>query len=80
MIRCWVHQQRVLDNAGRRERGLQTDPPIVVERDGAIRYAHRVRLLGVARIVYDPDGLNNGVRVWVEADDAVEDPPPNMRA
>jgi hypothetical protein len=78
-VRCWVSVSRLKINVGRRERGQRLEPPIVLEHRGKETYAHSAVLLGKTRIVYDPDGLNNGVRVWVEAEAAeVDDPLQNV--
>jgi hypothetical protein len=70
MVRVHVNKNVIASNLkhGRNE------PPIAIRRTktGAAEYAHEVRLIGEARVVYRPDQpLKCGARLWIEADDAV---------
>lgn len=68
MVRVHINRNTIGSN---RKHG-KNEPPIAIRRSGNdVEYAHRVKLIGNAEIVYSPDKpLHCGARVWIEADDA----------
>lgn len=63
-----VHRQ-VID---RNKKNGTNDPPLIIRRGRKREYAHEVKLVGEAKVVYSPHKpLDCGARLWIEAEDAI---------
>ena len=69
MIYVTVCKNTVLQNIRRAKNGKRLVPPLRISlgKYGKPQYAHTVKIVGVARVVYAPsDPLPWGARAWVQ--------------